>query len=53
MQKRNRITITLDVDLEKKLRIKQAKGIKSLLHSYSFSQALNDVVRAGFREEGE
>ena len=40
-----RITIMLDDDLDKKLRIIQAKRIRKTHRSYSFSQCLNDVLR--------
>jgi hypothetical protein len=41
----SRVTIMLDDDLEKMIRIKQAKKIQSENKSYSFSEALNDFLR--------
>lgn len=40
----DRVTIMLDEDLQKKIRIKQAKRIQTG-ESYSFSQAINDTLR--------
>ncbi|MEK6829267.1 MAG: hypothetical protein AABY15_04005 [Nanoarchaeota archaeon] len=40
-----RVTIMLDSDLAKKIRLKQAKKIQTENVSYSFSQALNDSLR--------
>ncbi len=40
-----RITIMLDDDLDKKLRIKQADLIKKTQESISFSKVINEVVR--------
>ena len=42
-----RITIVLDDDLLKKLRLIQAKKIKKSKGAVSFSQVLNGVVRKG------
>ena len=39
------VTITIDVDLDKKLRALQAKKIQQTQHFYSFSQAINDTLR--------
>jgi len=44
-----RITIMLDDDLDKKLRLKQAKQIQTEQRSYSFSQALNDALRSSLK----
>ena len=46
-----RVTIMMDDDIDKKLRIKQAKGIIHLGKNYSFSHCINDVLRAGLRAE--
>ena len=40
-----RITIMLDDDLDKKLRLLQAKQIRDTSKSASFSRVLNDVLR--------
>jgi len=40
-----RITIMLGDDLEKKVRSYQAKKIQKENSSYSFSKAINDVLR--------
>ena len=40
-----RITIVLDDDLVKKLRIKQAKLIKESTKSVSFSRVINQTLR--------
>lgn len=40
-----RITIMLDEDLAKKLRLLQAKEIKNSNKSISFSRVLNDALR--------
>ncbi len=44
-----RVTIMLDEDLDKKIRIKQAKMIQEIQGSYSFSSALSDVLRKGLK----
>jgi len=40
-----RVTIMLDDDLDKKLRLIQAKAIQSTTSSVSFSQILNETLR--------
>jgi len=40
-----RITIMIDDDLDKKLRLRQAKMIQKEQSSYSYSRALNEVIR--------
>lgn len=47
--KANRVTIMIDTDLDKKLRMKQAKMIQSTTKSVSFSHVLNDVLRKALR----
>jgi len=42
-----RITIMLDDDNSKKLRVLQAKKLKESNKSISFSRVLNDVLRKG------
>jgi hypothetical protein len=44
-----RITIVLDNDLDKKLRINQANEIAKLEKSVSFSSAINDALRKGLK----
>lgn len=46
---RNRITIMLDAELNKKIRLRQAKSIKDSAKSVSFSDAIEDVLRAGLK----
>lgn len=45
MTNSTRITIMLDDDLLKKVRTKQAKKINDEQKTYSFSAALNDMLR--------
>jgi len=40
-----RITIMIDDDLDKKLRIIQAKAIQNTASSVSFSRVINQIVR--------
>ncbi len=40
-----RVTIMIDEDLDKKLRLRQAKMIQQEQASYSYSKVLNDVLR--------
>ena len=40
-----RVTIVMDEDLEKKLRMIQAKTLTKKQGSYSFSRAVNDSLR--------
>jgi len=44
-----RVTIMLDDDLDKKVRIRQAKMIQQKQATYSFSRSLNDILRKGFK----
>ncbi len=44
-----RVTIMIDEDLDKKLRLKQAKLISQEQSSYSYSRTLNDAVRKGLK----
>ena len=41
----DRVTIMLDNDLNKKIRILQAKKIQQLQSSFSFSKMLNQILR--------
>jgi hypothetical protein len=40
-----RVTIMIDEDLDKKLRLRQAKMIQQELTSYSYSKVLNETLR--------
>ena len=44
-----RITIMLDDDLARKIRVKQAKLIKNSTKSISFSRVLNDILRGSIK----
>lgn len=44
-----RVTIVLDDDLDKKLRLKQAKIIKDTYTTCSFSKVLNDTLRKNLK----
>jgi len=44
-----RITIMIDDDLDRKLRISQAKKIQSEQTSYSFSKVLNETLRKALK----
>ena len=45
-----RVTIVLDDDLDKKLRLLQAKQITKSTKSVSFSGTLNEVLRVGLKK---
>ena len=45
-----RITIMLDDELDKKLRLIQAKAIQSTSSSVSFSSTLNEVLRKSLKK---
>ena len=40
-----RVTIMIDEDLDKKLRLRQAKRIQQEQSSYSYSKVLNETLR--------
>jgi len=42
---RKRVTIMIDNDLDKKLRLRQAKMILQEMSSYSYSRVLNETLR--------
>ena len=42
---RKRVTIVIDDDLDKKLRLRQAKMIQQKQSSYSYSRVLNETLR--------
>ncbi len=44
-----RVTIMIDDDLDKKLRIRQARTIEKEQSSYSYSKVVNDVLRKGMK----
>ena len=45
-----RVTIMIDDDLDKKMRLLQAKMIQSTSSSVSFSNVLNQVLRANLKK---
>jgi len=45
---KQRITITIDSDIVKKLRMKQANKIKKTKESVSLSQMIDEILRKGF-----
>jgi len=47
---RKRVTIVIDEDLVKKLKLRQAKMIQQNQIVYSFSTALNEVLRKGLKK---
>ncbi|MDH3313639.1 MAG: hypothetical protein OEM28_10905 [Nitrosopumilus sp.] len=44
-----RVTIMIDEDLDKKLRLRQAKMIQQEQSSYSYSKILNEVLRKALK----
>ena len=44
-----RVTIVIDDDLDKKIRLRQSKMIQQNQTSYSFSKTLNDVLRKSLK----
>ena len=48
-----RVTVMFDDEIERKLRVRQAKAMITTNKNYSFSQCVNDVLRAGFRGKKE
>lgn len=44
-----RITIMIDKDIDKKLRLIQSKRIAQESNSVSFSKVLNDILRKGLK----
>ncbi len=44
-----RVTIMIDDDLDKKLRMRQAKMIQQEQSSYSYSRALNETLRKSLK----
>jgi len=48
-KKANRITVMLDIELDKKIRALQAKMILTQTKSVSFSKILNIVLKKGLK----
>jgi len=46
-----RITIMIDEDLQKKLRVLQSKKIRVSRKNISFSQVINEVIQKGLKEK--
>ena len=44
-----RVTIMIDDDLDKKLRLRQAKLISQEQSSYSYSRVLNEILRKALK----
>ena len=44
-----RVTIMIDDDLNKKIRLRQSKIIQQTQSSYSFSKTLNEVLRKALK----
>ena len=44
-----RVTIMIDEDLDKKLRLRQAKMIQQEQVSYSYSEVLNETLRKALK----
>ena len=44
-----RVTIVVDEDIDKKLRLRQAKMIQQNQSSYSYSKTLNELLRKCLR----
>ena len=44
-----RVTIVIDDDLDKKLRVRQAKLIQQTNSSYSYSRVLNETLRKALK----
>ena len=49
MSKSRRVTIMIDDDLDKKLRLKQAKMIQQEQISYSYSRVVNETLRKSLK----
>ena len=44
-----RVTVVIDEDLDKKIRLRQAKLIRQEQSSYSYSRVLNETIRKGLK----
>jgi len=49
MKDSRRVTIMIDADLDKKVRAKQAKEIQQSEASYSYSKAVNDLLKKALK----
>jgi len=49
MVKAKRVTIMMDVELDKKLRLRQAKLIQQTQSSVSYSRVINDLLKKCFK----
>ena len=49
MAKKSKITITIDDNLLKKLRVYRAKKVKENLNGISFSQVIEDLTKTGLK----
>ncbi len=49
IQMSKRVTIMIDEDLDKKIRMSQAKLIQQEQSSYSYSRVLNETLRKSFK----
>lgn len=47
---KKRVTVMMDEDLDTKIRTKQVKLIQQEQKSYSYSEAVNDVLRKGLKK---
>lgn len=45
-----RITVMIDDDLDKKIRVAQAKKIQSDVRSVSYSEVLNEILQMYFKK---
>ena len=46
-----KITVKIDKNLDKKIRLKQAKIIRKTKSGISFSQVVNEILRKGLKNE--
>lgn len=44
-----RVTVVIDDDIDKKIRLKQAKLIQTRQESVSFSRVINETLRKGLK----
>ena len=49
VQMSRRVTIMIDEDLDKKIRLRQAKHIQQEQSSYSYSRVLNETLRKSIK----
>ena len=49
IQMSKRVTIMIDEDLDKKIRMRQAKMIQQEQSSYSYSRVLNETLRKSLK----